>query len=293
MASRTRSRLDSKHSRHGCLEKAAGFATGGLRYFGSRQPAKATKGNQVRTPLSPEVKLAQAARQGALAVCAKCGERGYVMPLHGERGGPLFCFMCAGAWHAEHGPRRRVRRVLIKALKAYEAAGGEIYRKDFDELKLASSGFSVRAGDKDAADRDDFADLTSELLAATIALTHPDKHPTERKAEASRVTQELLALKPFVFPAPEPEPPPKPGDASLKGRGDDLNKPSQPDYPCEDCRDTISDFYCDPCKAQWEKEQQKEREREEKERVKKTSASASSTKDASNFMASSRSRRTA
>jgi hypothetical protein len=26
----------------------------------------------------------------------------------------------------------------------------------------------------------DFSDLTSELLAATIALTHPDKHPPER-----------------------------------------------------------------------------------------------------------------
>jgi hypothetical protein len=38
-----------------------------------------------------------------MSACTKCGEHGYTMPLHGERGGPQFCFMCAGAWHAEHG----------------------------------------------------------------------------------------------------------------------------------------------------------------------------------------------
>ena len=40
-----------------------------------------------------------------MGACTKCDEHGYVMPLHGERGGPPFCFMCAGAWHAEHAPR--------------------------------------------------------------------------------------------------------------------------------------------------------------------------------------------
>jgi hypothetical protein len=63
-----------------------------------------------------------------MGACTKCGAHGYVMPLHGERGGKLMCFMCAGAWHAEDAPRQRARRVLIKALKAYEAAGGRLYR---------------------------------------------------------------------------------------------------------------------------------------------------------------------
>ena len=145
---------------------------------------------------------------GTVAACTKCGQVTYVMPLHDERGGPLFCFMCAGAWHAEHAPKRRARRVLIKAMKAYEAAGGSVFDKDFDELKLAVSGFvHVRVADDVG---NDFSDLTTELLDATIALTHPDRHPLERKAEATRVTQELQALRPFVFPAPEPEPPAKP-----------------------------------------------------------------------------------
>ncbi len=61
-------------------------------------------------------------------------------------------------------------------------------------------------------------DITAELLADTIELTHPDKHPPEREEKAKRVTQELLALKPFVFPAPKPEPlkPQKRRDTSLK-----------------------------------------------------------------------------
>jgi hypothetical protein len=28
-----------------------------------------------------------------MGACTKCGTHGYVMPLHDERGGPLFCFM--------------------------------------------------------------------------------------------------------------------------------------------------------------------------------------------------------
>ena len=205
--------------------------------------------------------------KGTVAACTKCGSHTYVSPLHDDRGGPLFCFMCAGAWHAEHAPRRRARRVLIKALKAYETAGGNVFDKDFDQLKVAATGFFYFRN----ADRvgDDFSDLTSELLAATIALTHPDKHPTERKAEATRVTQELQALKPFVFPAPEPEPPPKPGDALFDTSLDKLNKPSQPDYPCDDCEFALPMDYCDSCKAQHEKKWQEENEREDKERQRK------------------------
>jgi hypothetical protein len=98
--------------------------------------------------------------KGTVAACTKCGQHTYVSPLHDERGGPLFCFMCAGAWHAEHAPRRRARRVLIKAMTAYEKAGGSLYEKDFEELRVAASGFFYFRN----ADRvgDDFSDLTSK-----------------------------------------------------------------------------------------------------------------------------------
>ena len=221
---------------------------------------------------------------GQVTNCIKCGSHTYVMPLRGERGGPLFCFMCAGAWHAEYGRKRRAGRVVVKALRGYQKAGGKTYGKDFDQLKLAADGmFVIYEADTAGAD---FRDLTSELLQATIALTHPDKHPPERQAEANRVTQELQALKPFVFPAPAPEPPPKPGDVSFKQHDDDLNEPSQPAYPCEDCRDAIPYFYCNPCKAQWEREQEKEREREEKQREKKNARQRERYETHKRFMAS-------
>jgi len=207
---------------------------------------------------------------GTVAACIKCGQQTYVMPLHDERGGPLFCFLCAGAWHAEHAPRRRARRVLIKALKAYVAAGGHLFGSDFDELKLAAGGLFIFHEADDVAN--DFSDLTTELLNATIALTHPDKHPNERKAEATRVTQELQALRPFVFPAPPPEPPSepaKPDDGLFNVPSWELNKLSLHAFPCDDCRDALPADYCDSCKAQREEQQQKRHEREEQERLRK------------------------
>jgi hypothetical protein len=181
--------------------------------------------------------------------------------LHGNRGGPLCCLICFGKWDAEHAPRRRARRVLIKALKAYEAAGGNTWGDEFDKLKLAASGWW--SGNDTAAV--DFRDLTTELLTATLALTHPDKHPLERKAEANRVTQELVALKPFVFPAPEPESTPKPRskradvDNDPSGRLREL--PRLREYPCEDCCDTIPLYYCDVCKAEYDNRGQRDFER--------------------------------
>lgn len=206
---------------------------------------------------------------GTVAACTKCGQQTYVMPLHDERGGPLFCFMCAGAWHVEHAPRRSARRVLIKAMKAYEKAGGRVFGDDFDELRLAAGGLFIFHEADDVAN--DFSDLTTELLNATIALTHPDKHPSERKAEANRVTQELNALRPFVFPPPPPEPPPepaKPNDGLFSQPGDGLNKLSSR-YPCDNCRDALPLDYCDSCKAQHEKKWQEEHEEEEKQRQQK------------------------
>jgi hypothetical protein len=210
-----------------------------------------------------------------IAKCTQCGSETYVMPLHDERGGPPFCPICAGAWHAEHAPRRRAERVVIKALKAYKATGGSLYGKEFDQLQLTASGLASAFGYQSDSSDPDFSDLTSELLTATVALTHPDKHPIERKDEANRVTQELLALKPFVFPAPppkQPPPPPKPAakekenDVSLNQRVSDLLKRQ---YPCEDCRNAIPLHYCNSCRAQWEKEQEQEHEREEEKRKEK------------------------
>ena len=183
--------------------------------------------------------------------CATCGKHDYIGPLHGERGGPRCCLLCIGKWDAEHTPRRRARRIAIRALKAYQAAGGSLYGKDFDKLKLAVSFESD-------ATTDDFKDLTTELLTAALALTHPDRHPPERRAEALRVTQELAALKPFVFPAPEPEPEPtrQPSDDALNL--DKLNLNKLFDYPCEDCRGTVPLYYCDPCRAEHDKRERQE-----------------------------------
>jgi hypothetical protein len=210
---------------------------------------------------------------GSIASCTQCGSQTYVEPLHGERGGPPYCPICAGAWHAEHGQRRRAGRVVIRAIKAFFDAGGK--SGDVDKLKnsaaLDSLPFAVDALDERTTDplgymdgiaRLDAADidLTLELLAATLALTHPDKHPPEFKAEANRVTQLLLALKPFVFPAPKPKPViPAGGDYGETTTRPARDKPS-PAYPCADCADAVPADYCNACKAEWEKRQQQESE---------------------------------
>jgi hypothetical protein len=183
------------------------------------------------------------------------------MPLHGERGGPLFCVLCAGAWQEEHVARRRAERVLIKALKAYKSVGGHLWGPDFDLLRLG-----IIFADKSP---EDFRDLTLELLTATLALAHPDKHPPERKAEAERVTQELLSLKPFVFPALPPPPLEPPSDDYLNERDDTTKEPSLSLlFRCDDCRGLAPDLYCDSCRANWEAGQRKREARKEEQRIK-------------------------
>ena len=155
----------------------------------------------------------------SLASCEKCGEHTYVTPLHGEKGGPPFCPICAGKWHAEHTRRRKWGRIIIKAMKFYEREGGRW--DDFDKLKLAAAGILEDFGiDPLGYGADtigiEVGDITAELLADTIELCHPDKHPSERRDLATRVTQELLVLKPFVFPAPKAKP------AAAARRGLDL-----------------------------------------------------------------------
>jgi hypothetical protein len=107
-------------------------------------------------------------------------------------------------------------------------------------------------------------DITSELLEDIVKLVHPDLHPPERRETAKRVTQELLALKPFVFPAPKPaEIDTNPKPPASKPRPD--KKPSgseKPPYPCELCADAWFVDYCDACKAERERRLKEEADRE-------------------------------
>jgi hypothetical protein len=149
-----------------------------------------------------------------MALCDGCGEDSFLLPLHGGKGGPLRCPLCVGAWNAEHGRRRRTGRIVIRAIKAFLDAGGTI--SDVEKLKLTAHvddlveidplGYMAGIAKFESGD----IDLTSELLSDVLKLTHPDHHPLERKELAHRVTQKLLALMPFVFPAPEPEEPEPP-----------------------------------------------------------------------------------
>jgi hypothetical protein len=204
---------------------------------------------------------------GGPGVCGECGTSTWVVPLHGPKGGPPRCFMCAGAWNAKHTRRRKWGRIIVKAMKMYEKEGGAW--RDFDKMKLAASPFPFSAFPEFEADTigTEVGDITAELLADTLQLTHPDRHPPERRELAQRVTQELLALKPFVFPAPKPEPPKpmppqEPRDASVKDVRQTLKDLSR--YPCEDCATEVPRDYCDACRAEWEKRQAADLDRERK-----------------------------
>ena len=194
-------------------------------------------------------------------ICRNCDKHGWLMPLHGEKGGPLFCFMCAGAWNAKHTRRRKWGRIIIKAMKMYQKEGGKW--SDLDKFKLLGTPWDllILPGYEDTIGTE-VGDITTELLADTLQLTHPDRHPPERQQLAKRVTQELLALQPFVFPAPKPKPVPDmppPRDTSLAG----FRKPREravTAYPCELCHDQAPCDYCDPCRAEWERRQENERE---------------------------------
>lgn len=195
--------------------------------------------------------------------CAECGKaNAYLMPLHDDKGGPLMCLLCAGAWHAEHGRARRAGYVVIKAIKAYFAAGGRY--ADIEKLRLCASGVPMPGYiDADTLGAD-VADITSELLADTVQLTHPDRHPPEFRDLAQRVTQELLALKPFVFPRPPQVPPPAPPPRDVSSNSqvgtltDALRRLAS--FPCTDCWNSIPYDYCSSCRAEWESRQAKERE---------------------------------
>ena len=98
---------------------------------------------------------------------------------------------------------------------------------------------------------------------------HPDHQPPERRELATRVTQELTALKPFVFPAPPKRDPKKSIFAessrndSVKANADKLSEALHQmySYPCQDCAETTPYHYCDACKAEYEKREKEKRER--------------------------------
>jgi hypothetical protein len=207
--------------------------------------------------------------------CDGCRRRALLTPLHGpEKGGPLRCFVCAGTWQAEHGRRRKMGRVVIRAIKAFVDGGGSW--DDVDKLKTTaqlgdfgrSFGLTVDPLGymaETAATANETVLLTSEVLAAALRLVHPDAHPPERRELANRVTQQLLALQPFVFPAVAPKPV-RPSEPSRDGSFDVprpyFKEPSQPRYPCSDCASTIPLHYCTACRAEFEKRCREERQRE-------------------------------
>jgi hypothetical protein len=65
------------------------------------------------------------------------------------------------------------------------------------------------------------------------------------------VTQVLLALKPFAFPAPKPKPVAPPRNGSIEVPARNFKEALRASYPCAECKSTIPYFYCSPCRAEW------------------------------------------
>jgi hypothetical protein len=165
------------------------------------------------------------------AACANCGQRCLVGPLHGERGGPIVCIPCGSKVHAE------IRR-------------GERRDKLMNRLRNAS----IFEAHEDGASEDE---LCTELLEDALRLTHPDRHPPERAELAHRVTQGLLALRPYVLPRC------KPRDVSVAVPPSNRQTFVTPEplrtalatlaqYPCSSCRHTVPTYYCAVCLGQYE-----------------------------------------
>lgn len=179
--------------------------------------------------------------------CINCFEEKLVGPLHLEKGGPDFCLPCGTEWHAKQERERKESKRIYQAM-------------------LGSLGGTSYAGPHE---------LTLELLEEAVRLTHPDRHP-DRVEQATRVTAELLALKPYVFPKPQSNasvtgtertfrlsvtpPPPTEGPRN----GYETSHPcevAEPYYPCEICRRTVPYYYCSACEEQWKTRRREERER--------------------------------
>jgi len=181
--------------------------------------------------------------------CPECGECNTLIgPLHGDKGGPIVCIPCGSKIHA------RIRREQRQA-------------------KLAERLFTAKLSFLNNEEEDPAGDdeLCRELLEDALRLTHPDRHPQERQELAARVTQELLALRPYARPRAKPRdvsPVVAPRDSqtdvtlpAARTTGREFLHLHQ--YPCETCRHTIPSYYCGICRGKWEKLQAADREREE------------------------------
>jgi hypothetical protein len=204
-------------------------------------------------------------------ICPGCGKADqWLMPIHGDHGGPQRCFVCAGAWNAQYTRRRKWGRIIIKAMNVYLKEGGRW--SDLDKFKMHTGGslsamFGVAAAGGmglgyESADTvgTEVPDITSELLDDILQLVHPDRHAPEQQKLAKRTTQELLALRPFVFPAPKP--PEIDPTSTLRSSAKEPLEPPQKTaaYPCEICAETVPYFYCDACKSEWGKRRKAERD---------------------------------
>jgi hypothetical protein len=204
--------------------------------------------------------------QASVGYCNGCERDGLlVCPLHGEIGGPIMCIPCCLEWHARHTRVRKRGRIVVKAFKAYLNAGGK--SSAVGRLALAADGFALYDHEGDTIGAE-VGDITAELLEDTIRLTHPDRHPAERREAAARVTQELLALKPFVFSAPKPDPTPKPAprNASVAYPSGTAKEPVRISYPCELCVDEVPYYYCRACRVEWNRRQEEEQNLESAKR---------------------------
>jgi hypothetical protein len=208
------------------------------------------------SPVHPEPAVAE------LKLCQHCGtDKGIILPLHLDKGGPMFCLTCGSEWHGRHAGRRKWGRIVIKAMRGYMHHGGAF--EDFLKFRLVASDIANAFGIKiDGYEPDrtgaEVGDITAELLRDTLMLVHPDHQPIERREMATRVTRELTALQPFVFPAPKPDPEivGDTSDALTKVPPGTAKEPSpEPAYPCEHCADEIPYYYCTTCRAEWVKRQ--------------------------------------
>lgn len=109
-----------------------------------------------------------------VGICTKCDQPKLVGPLHDLNGGPDVCIRCGMDWHVEHGRKRKLGRIVVKAMRLFLKAGGTW--DAIDRLKFSAMGMMrLHAGAADTIGADT-GDITLELLEATVRLTHPDRH---------------------------------------------------------------------------------------------------------------------
>ena len=206
-----------------------------------------------------------------MGACTKCGQHGYVMPLHDERGGPLFCFMCAGAWHAEHAPRRRRARRHQGVAKSTRRRAADLYGRDFDELKLAANGMFIVHEADDVGD--DFTRSDVGIAGRHHRADAPRQAPGRAQGGSESRHAGTACAQAVRVPGTAPSRSRQQSRMTLvqvATRRDLTSRPSPPPaYPCEDCCDVIPMDYCDRCRAQYDKKREEDNEREEKERQRK------------------------